>query len=142
MTVLFNKDVTLFKQSDTDVVMESYDTADVCDLVGMYILDILGKMFISVFFGINKNDVLAISTPGRLRKNLIRTLSSVRRKVTIETHHSKFPRCYFRSGISYIPALSRAKQEAILYWQSLLTLHYSFQEPSETCKWKDPESLL
>lgn len=64
-TVLFNKDLTWVKQSDSkgsfNVVMRAYDSANVCDLIRLYILDILGKRFPSVLFGLCRYDALVIS---------------------------------------------------------------------------------
>uniref|UniRef100_A0A0L8FQN0 PH domain-containing protein n=1 Tax=Octopus bimaculoides TaxID=37653 RepID=A0A0L8FQN0_OCTBM len=72
--------------------MGAYDSSDVCDLIRLYILDILGKRFPSVLFSLYRDDALAISrganghTLDRLRKDLISAFGSVRLKITIETN--------------------------------------------------------
>lgn len=73
-----------------DVAKRAYDNDEACDLIGLYILGTLRKKFPFVFFGLYKDDVLAISrgasghTQDKLRKDLIITLVPVELKITIE----------------------------------------------------------
>ena len=58
--VLFNKNNVSVKKDipDFDVTMGSYDGAEVCDLVGLYILDILTKEFGHDKIGLYRDDGL------------------------------------------------------------------------------------
>ena len=61
-SLLFENDVTWVKKGDSgefDVTMGSFDGAEICKLVGLYILDILGNKFGNEMFGLYRDDGLA-----------------------------------------------------------------------------------
>ena len=58
--LLFNKNDMLVKNDNPDfkVTMSSYDGAEACELVGLFILDILSKEFGHDTVGLYRNDTL------------------------------------------------------------------------------------
>lgn len=71
--------------------MGAFDNANVCELVGLLILDILKKKFPFTNFGLFRDGVLPISkgatghTLDKIRKDITVTMNSLGNKVTIET---------------------------------------------------------
>ena len=63
--------------------MGSYDSADICDLVGLYILDTLRSKFPDSSIGLYRDDGLAVSMHkdghalDTFRKNLITTFNNI-----------------------------------------------------------------
>ena len=74
-----------------DVTMGSYDGAEICELVGLYILNKLEDIIPQKQLGIYRDDGLAVvqgSGPEleRMRKNIFKTFKAINLKVTIETN--------------------------------------------------------
>jgi hypothetical protein len=74
-----------------DVAMGSYMGAEICDLLGLYILDSLSPILGNGAYGLYRDDGLAVMdgrTPSeweRLKKSIRRAFQSVGFKITIET---------------------------------------------------------
>ena len=72
--------------------MGSYDSAEVCELVGAFILSQLDPMFGKNNVGLYRDDGLSIlkNTPGptadRLRKDLIKMFQTLGLRITIEVN--------------------------------------------------------
>nr|XP_054750112.1 uncharacterized protein LOC129255808 [Lytechinus pictus] len=91
-SVLFDKD-TPWKKKDSgnlfDVTMGSFDGAEVCELVGLYILNILSKQYGKEHVGLYRDDGLAVfksisgSEADHIRKNLTKTFQQLGLKITI-----------------------------------------------------------
>jgi hypothetical protein len=75
-----------------DVTMGSFDGAELCELVGLYILHLLGDQFGTEYMGLYRDDGLACShgidgpTSDRMRKNIIRLFKSLGLSITIQTN--------------------------------------------------------
>ena len=91
-SILFNKG-SPWKKKDSeslfDVTMGSFDGAEVCELVGLYILDILAKEYGKERIGLYRDDGLAAfksisgSEADRIRKNMTKTFLKLDLKITI-----------------------------------------------------------
>ena len=85
------------KKSDPEgalgVAMGAYDSFDICDLVGLYILDKLKDRFPNFDFGLYRDDGLAISKHmngqmlDRARKDIISTFNVIGLKENIITNN-------------------------------------------------------
>ena len=88
--LFYNKEAWVKKEnSNFDVGMGSLDSAEVCELVGLFILHKLEKLFSREMVGLYRDDGLAVtSLPGpglgKLRKEVIKVFSSFNLKITIE----------------------------------------------------------
>jgi len=66
-----------------DVTMSSYNGAEICELVGLYILNILSRKLNKKNIGLYRDDGLAVikntsgATADRTRKNIIKTFSDI-----------------------------------------------------------------
>ena len=95
-TLLFARNSTWVKKSypdgEFDVAMGAFDSAEVSDLVGLHILDILNRRFPSFRFGLYRDDGLAISkdtdghTLDKARKDIIKTFKDLGLNITINTN--------------------------------------------------------
>ena len=95
-SLLFSKNKPWEKtinESLFDITMGSYDGAEICKLVGLYILSILGKVYEIQNIGLYRDDGLAclhkISEPAsdKIRKDIIRTFrENFGSKITITTN--------------------------------------------------------
>ena len=81
------------KKSDPefDVPMGGYDSAEVCDIVGLYILSLLEKLGVKAEFGLFKDDGLAVSnaTPReteQIKKKICKVFESLGLNITIEAN--------------------------------------------------------
>ena len=89
--LFYNKEAWVKKDnSNFDVGMGSLDSAEVCELVGLFILHNLENLFPKEMVGLYRDDGLAVSNlPGpdldRLRKEVVRMFSSFNLKITVET---------------------------------------------------------
>ena len=88
-----NKDVwTKQKDSDFDVTMGSFDGGEICELVGLYLLNLLKKEFGSASIGLYRDDGLACceKTSGpqieRIKKSIVNIFKSNGLKITIEAN--------------------------------------------------------
>ena len=81
-SLLFSKDKPWEKRNNEplfEIIMSSYDGAEICELLGLYILSILGKIYRVQNVGLYRDDGLAcldkISGPvsDKIRKDIIRT---------------------------------------------------------------------
>ena len=91
-SVLFDKD-TPWKKKDNeslfDVTMGSFDGAEVCELVGLYILNTLSNEYGKEHIGLYRDDGLAVfrnisgSEAERIRKNITKTFQKLDLKITI-----------------------------------------------------------
>ena len=93
-SLLFSKDGTWVKKGGNelfDVTMGSFDGAEVCELVGLYLLDKLSKLLGKDNVGLYRDDGLAAvkSTSGpvldKMRKNIITLFKSKGLGITIDT---------------------------------------------------------
>ena len=94
-SLLFNKDGTWIKKGDDtlfDVTMGSFDGAEICELVGLYLLDKLSSLIGRKDVGLYRDDGLAAinSSSGpvldKMRKNIIALFNNDRLLMTIETN--------------------------------------------------------
>ena len=73
-----------------DVTMGSYDDAELCELVGLCLLDLLAKEFYEKYFGLYRDDGLGcfenISGPDseRIKKKIIKIFKSNGLNITVE----------------------------------------------------------
>ena len=96
-SVLFNENEPWIKKAQTknfDVTMGSYDEAEVCELVGLFLLNELNELFGKDNVGLYRDDGLAIvknaSGPqmDKLRKKIIAMFKKYDLKITTETNLS------------------------------------------------------
>ena len=96
-SVLFNKNEPWIKKAQTknfDVTMRSYDGAEVYELVGMFLLHELNKLFGKNNVGLYRNDGLANVTNAsgpqmdKLRKKIVTMFKNYDLKITTETNLS------------------------------------------------------
>ena len=93
-SLLFHNDQAWTKNNATtfDVTMDSYDGAEICELVGLFILDSLKKRFAGMNLGLYRDDGLAtlMTTSGRLadkaRKDVISFFESLGVKITAKAN--------------------------------------------------------
>ena len=94
-SLLFNKDGTWVKKGDDtlfDVTMGSFDGAEICELVGLYLLDKLSSLIGRNNVGLYRDDRLAAinSSSGpvldKMRKNIIALFKNEGLSITIETN--------------------------------------------------------
>ena len=73
-----------------DVTMGSYDGAEVCELVGLFMLDKLSKIYKKNLVGLYRDDGLAVlrnctaRTAGRIRKSVENIFKNYGLKITAE----------------------------------------------------------
>ena len=76
-----------------DVTMRSFDGAEMCEIVGLYILDELSLLFGKDYVGLYRDDGLLLlkSNSGRIadltRKKLHQTFDKFGLKITVEVSH-------------------------------------------------------
>jgi len=94
-TLLFDKDETWVKRGDSpmfDVAMGCYDGAEVCELVGLYILHKLTSAFPDGNIGLYRDDGLAIfknintRSGDNVRKKFSEILGNVGLKITVQSN--------------------------------------------------------
>ena len=94
-SLLFANDKAWVKKSGDssfDVTMGFYDGAEVCKLVGLYILYVLGNKFGKENMGLYRDDGLAClhgidgPTSDRIRKDIVSIFQELNLKVTIQTN--------------------------------------------------------
>ena len=90
-SLLFSDKSTWIKKdgTDFDVTMGSYDGAEVCELVGLYMLNLLCKKFGKKYIGLYRDDGLAAlpfsaQQADRARKQIIQIFKSCGFNITIE----------------------------------------------------------
>ena len=93
-SLLFHEDTPWIKKGNGslfDVTMGSYDGAEVCDLIGLYLISILKDLINQADIGLYRDDGLLtlknLSGPQRdkLRKNIIKIFSNVGFNIEIQT---------------------------------------------------------
>ena len=93
--VLFKKDTVWVKKGTAgnfDVTMGSYDGAEVCELVGIYILSTLGQKIHKKDTGLYQDNGLIIlqncdgPITDRIRKDIIRIFKQIGFKIEIKTN--------------------------------------------------------
>ena len=96
-SLLFDKNIPWIKKNNDsmfDVTMGSNDGAEVCMLVGLYILSILSRKYQKSDIGLYRDDGLAIfkSMSGpkmeRIKKDIIATFKKLNLKIVIESNIS------------------------------------------------------
>ena len=93
-SLLFSKDGTWFKKGDNelfDVTMGSFDGAEVCELVGLYLLDKLSKLLGKDNVGFYRDDGPAVKSNSgpvldKIRKNIITLFKNEGLGITIDTN--------------------------------------------------------
>ena len=94
-SLLFNKDGTWVKKGDDtlfDVTMGSFDGAEICELVGLYLLDKLSSLIGRENVGLYRDDGLAAinsssgSVLDKMRKNIIALFKDEGLSIIIETN--------------------------------------------------------
>ena len=96
-SLLFNKDEAWKKKSKSnfDVTMGSYDGAQVCELVGLYILSLLEEFICQQDVGLYRDDGLIVvkklngKQTDQLRKDIIKCFKTVGFKIDITTNLSE-----------------------------------------------------
>ena len=90
-SLLFGANSTWLKKSGDqfDVTMGSYDGAEICELVGLYMLDLLSHKFGKELIGLYRDDGLAaIDLPGpqadRARKDIVQIFKECGLRVTVD----------------------------------------------------------
>ena len=91
-SVLFANDNVWVKKDGNlfDVTMGSFDGAEICELVGLYLLHVLQQKFPMIDFGLYRDDALGTYTsiPGpaceKIRKQIIQTFKDNDLKITID----------------------------------------------------------
>ena len=90
-SLLFGEGSTWLKRDGRqfDVTMGSYDGAEICELVGLYMLDLLSNVFNKELIGLYRDDGLAalrLSGPGadRARKDVIKIFKQCGLRVTVD----------------------------------------------------------
>jgi hypothetical protein len=92
-SILFDEEKPWIKKNNSelfDVTMGSYDGAEICELVGLYALNILSKKIDKANIGLYRDDGLAVlkNAPGtksdRVRKEIIKAFSELGLKITID----------------------------------------------------------
>ena len=94
-SLLFENDVAWVKKGDSgefDVTMGSFDGAETCELVGLYILNILGNKFGKENFGLYRDDGLAClknlngHQSDKLRKDITKVFKEMGLNITIQAN--------------------------------------------------------
>ena len=94
-SLLFNKDETWLKKGDDtlfDITMGSFDGAEICELVGLYLLDKLSSLIGRENVGLYRDDGLAAinsssgSVLDKMRKNIIALFKDEGLSIIIETN--------------------------------------------------------
>ena len=94
-SLLFDSSGTWIKKNDNDlfdVTQGSYDGAEVCETVGLFLLSMLEERFGKGYVGLYRDDGLALlpysSGPAaeRSRKDIVKIFDSVHLKITTETN--------------------------------------------------------
>ena len=93
-SLLFNEKEAWIKNSDSlfDVTMGSFDGAEICELVGLFILNKLSNIIPTKDLGLYRDDGLAVlrnkSGPEmeRTRKNIIKAFKEIQVNITAETN--------------------------------------------------------
>ena len=91
-SLLFDKDTVWVKKDnpESDVTMGSYDGAELCELVGLYLLDLLTKEFGKKNVGLYRDDSVScfenISVPDseKVKKKLFKIFKSNGLSITVE----------------------------------------------------------
>ena len=91
-SLLFDQRNTWIKRGNPhfDVTMGSYDGAEICELVGLYLLSEIKVKFADISFGLYRDDGLGITRKlsgpqtERLKKEIIKFFQSKKLKITIE----------------------------------------------------------
>ena len=91
-SLLFDKDTVWVKKDnpESDVTMGSYDGAELCELVGLYLLDLLTKEFGKKNVGLYRDDSVScfenISVPDseKIKKKLFKIFKSNGLSITVE----------------------------------------------------------
>ena len=79
-------------ESTFDVTMGSYDGAEVCELVGLYILSILSEKYSDLEIGLYRDDGLAAvynhnsQMSERMRKSIIQDFKELGLRITIQVN--------------------------------------------------------
>ena len=98
-SLLFVNDNTWVKRSrdpSFDVTMGSFDGAEVCELVGLYILHLLGSKFGNDNLGLYRDDGLACfhgidgPTSDKIRKDIVNVFKDLAFKITIKRKDRQF----------------------------------------------------
>ena len=94
-SLLFDKKTPWTKKDDKgtfDVTMGSYDGAEVCELVGTYILNVLAERYGKNNVGLYSDDGLAVfeningNQAEKIRKEIMKIFPNLRLKITIEAN--------------------------------------------------------
>ena len=92
-SILFSQGTTWIKKNgEFDVTMGAYHGAEVCELVGLYIIDQMNAKFPNINFGLYRDDGLGAhhKTDGpslnRMKKDIIKLFQTFGLKITIETN--------------------------------------------------------
>ena len=91
-SLLFDRDNVWVKKDNPafDMTMGSYDGAELCELVGLYLLDLIAKEFDKKYFGLYRDDGLGcfenISGPDseRIKKKIIKVFKSNGLNITVD----------------------------------------------------------
>ena len=113
--LLFDKDNVWVKKDNPefDVTMGSYDGAELCELVGLYLLDLITKEFGKQNIGLYRDDGLScfenISGPDseKIKKKLFEIFKSNGLSITVESNNITLKIRGFNKNVTYIPVPSK-----------------------------------
>ena len=96
-SLLFDQNNIWIKKNNPhfDVTMGSYDGAEICELVGLYLLDEIQRQVNGIEFGLYRDDGLGITRKlsgpqtERLKKHIIKIFQANNLKITIECNMSQ-----------------------------------------------------
>ena len=124
-SLLFNHGDPWVKRNQSlfDVTMGSYDGAEVCDLIGLFILTELEKLFGKDFIGLYRDDGLALlkRTSGHIGDQARKVLCKVFEKIRFKDHSqgvlskSRLSRCNIKFVRRQLSTIPETKQRAIVH---------------------------
>ena len=116
-SLLFNQEQTWMKKGSDlfDVSMGAYDGAEVCELIDIFLLNLLGRQYDPKNIGLYRDDGLSIckncSGPQmeKIKKRLQKVFKNNGLNVIIECNMSKLFGCHFQSQRRHLPTLPKTR---------------------------------
>ena len=124
-SVLFDSKGTWTKKDGNlfDVTMGSYDGVEICELVGLYLLNALFQIIKNTEVGLYRDDGLAVvrnlSGPQikRQKKKIIKVFKENDQKINNRSWHhaNRLLRCHIRPHFGIFPAIPQTKLQPAIY---------------------------